>query len=461
MGFFSSLNPVKAVKNVANVFKPGGSVLGKIYDAASASPGGPILNAGLKSSAQLVRGTSGFVGKNVGGAVGKFGRHWQNMADKDVNDQRRTFINAGKVAGSIVGGGMLAPAAGAAAGGGLAGGAAAGATAGAVGGAVQGRGLEGIAQGAALGGITGGAASAMGPVQGFGGAVGQGAARGGLSAALQGNSIGDGALVGGTSAGVSDAAGGGFMGNLAGRYAGSELAQGLTDNQAVQPNQGAPMNMNGGDFNPNGYTGPTPGMGNSLAPGESGGQPMPNPQAPQGMDPWSAGITGLSALWNYNQTKNQNNNLMGSMQNMYGPNSPYAAQMRQSLERKDAASGRRSDYAGLESRLQANLADAYSRNMPTMAGLVGSNAANRDNAIGSFGQINKGLQPFGGLAGVAKSGWGAIQNMWNKSGSTPEASYSNEGNNYPAMTGNSGGDFGAAADPGTSYGIDDLSWLGD
>lgn len=48
---------------------------------------------------------------------------------------------------------------------------------------------------------------------------------------------------------------------------------------------------------------------------------------------------------------------MPTLESMYGPNSPYAQQMRETLARKDAASGRNSQYGPREAQLQALLAD--------------------------------------------------------------------------------------------------------
>jgi len=53
-----------------------------------------------------------------------------------------------------------------------------------------------------------------------------------------------------------------------------------------------------------------------------------------------------------------------SLDALYGPTSPYAAQLRQRLEREDAAAGRRTQYGPREVELQARLADAYSRAAP-------------------------------------------------------------------------------------------------
>jgi len=63
---------------------------------------------------------------------------------------------------------------------------------------------------------------------------------------------------------------------------------------------------------------------------------------------------------------------MTNLANMYSPNSPYALQMRQQLARKDAASGRNSQYGPREAQLQALLAGQQAQASSSMANLVGA-----------------------------------------------------------------------------------------
>lgn len=60
-----------------------------------------------------------------------------------------------------------------------------------------------------------------------------------------------------------------------------------------------------------------------------------------------------------------------SLSNMYGPNSPYALQLRQALARKDAAAGRNSQYGPREVELQARLAGLQGQNAQTIGTLQG------------------------------------------------------------------------------------------
>lgn len=57
------------------------------------------------------------------------------------------------------------------------------------------------------------------------------------------------------------------------------------------------------------------------------------------------------------QYQDQMNSQISQLSGLYSNNSPYAQQLRQELERKDAAAGRRSQYGGRETQLQAMLAE--------------------------------------------------------------------------------------------------------
>lgn len=63
-----------------------------------------------------------------------------------------------------------------------------------------------------------------------------------------------------------------------------------------------------------------------------------------------------------------------SLQDMFGPNSAFAQQMRQTLERKDAAAGRRSQYGPREVELQGALAKEAARTAPSLASLFSQKA---------------------------------------------------------------------------------------
>lgn len=67
---------------------------------------------------------------------------------------------------------------------------------------------------------------------------------------------------------------------------------------------------------------------------------------------------------------------INQLSNMYGQDSPYAQALRQNLERKDAAAGRRSQYGPREAQLQAALADKAAGVASTIGNLATSGQTN-------------------------------------------------------------------------------------
>jgi hypothetical protein len=112
-------------------------------------------------------------------------------------------------------------------------------------------------------------------------------------------------------------------------------------------------NQMGKSFGDQGYSGPGAGKGD----GGTGG------------DAWGTGtnaLGSLAALYGMNKIAGQNREYTNSLQSMYGPNSPYAQQMAQELERRDAAAGRRSQYGSRSVELQAALAKAAAGVAPSV-----------------------------------------------------------------------------------------------
>lgn len=72
----------------------------------------------------------------------------------------------------------------------------------------------------------------------------------------------------------------------------------------------------------------------------------------------------LYGLYNANKQKKRMQEQAGQLNSLFSPNSPYAQQMRQRLDRKDAASGRRSQYGPREAQMMAHMAEMNSRNTP-------------------------------------------------------------------------------------------------
>jgi hypothetical protein len=93
---------------------------------------------------------------------------------------------------------------------------------------------------------------------------------------------------------------------------------------------------------------------------------------------------------------------VSSLQGLYGQNSPYAAQLRNQLNAKAAQSGRRSNIAGRETQLQAQLADRAASMAPTLMQLNQARGQlqnkNMDialmglNKMGGFDAIKSGLK---------------------------------------------------------------------
>ncbi len=149
-------------------------------------------------------------------------------------------------------------------------------------------------------------------------------------------------------------------------------------------------------------------------------------------------FSGLAGLYSANQsgqaargTNEQNQAALqgqiASLSNMYGPNSPYAAQLRQALERKDAASGRNSQYGPREAQLQALLAQQQAGNAGTIGNL--SNMASNQQNASNLAEQQARNQQLGILMNLGKSSgafdWagGQLKDLYNQfSGSAQGAS---------------------------------------
>lgn len=111
------------------------------------------------------------------------------------------------------------------------------------------------------------------------------------------------------------------------------------------------------------------------APQKSGGFELPElndffgklmPSSPQGWGNFAQGLAGMFlGGMQYNKARKLE-------KEMTGRRGAYESNLRNQLSRRDAASGRRSNYAGRETQLQAALAELDSRNMPARASLQNS-----------------------------------------------------------------------------------------
>jgi hypothetical protein len=110
-------------------------------------------------------------------------------------------------------------------------------------------------------------------------------------------------------------------------------------------------------------------MGNPTGPGPANGQGAGSSLS---NTDWAGIAGGLTQAYLNNKSaqdakgvnQNMTSGVQQQLQDMFGPNSAYAQQMRQELARKDAASGRRSQYGAREVELQARLAEMQARSQP-------------------------------------------------------------------------------------------------
>lgn len=176
--------------------------------------------------------------------------------------------------------------------------------------------------------------------------------------------------------------------SLLGQFGGTPGAVINAGYQASRGNFAPAGGMAGGRF-----AGPLGAMVGAQAGRAVSGRGGPNVPGTVGMSEGGGGfdlggaVQGLGSLWAASQAdkglsaaQGSNDALqaqMTSLGSMYGPNSPYAAQLRQTLERKDAAAGRRSQYGPREAQLMAALADKQAGVASTIGNLATSNQANQ------------------------------------------------------------------------------------
>ena len=117
----------------------------------------------------------------------------------------------------------------------------------------------------------------------------------------------------------------------------------------------------------------------------------------------SSVIGALAGAYLGNKTDNALQGQITNLQQLFGPNSAYATQLKQELERKDAAAGRRSQYGPREVELQARLAQLASGQAGTLNQLYNQQNSNRNLMLSSLlnnGAVSKGvgslIDMFGG-----------------------------------------------------------------
>lgn len=131
----------------------------------------------------------------------------------------------------------------------------------------------------------------------------------------------------------------------------------------------------------------------------------------QGGQPANSGVggmlEGLGGMYSAYKGMSDSGKMLGGLQGLYSQNSPYAQQMRQSLQRRDAAGGRRSQYGPREVELQAKLAQMASSQIPAMNQLQQRQNMNRaimlQQGLGAFNKMG-GLEGLQGLFGMGGAG---------------------------------------------------------
>jgi hypothetical protein len=241
-----------------------------------------------------------------------------------------------------------------------------------------------------------------------------GGVRGGVGSALQGGDAGSAALSGALIGGLNGVGlGGDSMDDLPGTLGGNiDMAEGI----GIGEPSAAQMTANDQAFalDPTVFNG-TP-VGRAYKASASNNQETApfDIQSTLG-DIFSNGIPnfsggrvplgdlagGLMGLYQAYDQRKRAKNLAGQLSNNYGPNSAYAQQLRQSLMRKDAASGRRSQYGPREVEFQAKMADLNARMAPTLSqlnGQVGGSNMTMANSILNLGKLfgGKGFSGIGG-----------------------------------------------------------------
>lgn len=341
-------------------------------------------------------------------------------------------------------------------------------------------------KGAAIGGITGGGIGAVNPAGQLGldstspfykpinSAVGAG-----VNAALRGGDIGssvlsslgtsglsmagtaglnalNGATMGDEFKDYGDPLGNGGLGLGQGSYDAPSGTGGYGQNPYMSnPTRGFDygsandFNLGGGGLGLNGG-GEYPTMQNTQLPPGTGGygsnpyqfpstQALQQPQE-QGSNPFKSFIqsaTGfmgqpgrmdnmaanLMDLYNRYRINKQQRGLAKGLEGLYAPGSPYAQILERNLMRADAASGRRTQVAPRQVELQARLADAASRQAPTLNSIYGQMGANRNMGLFDIYRMMAGGPNGGGGLNMLRDLGRYFQPQGNLMGANPASDY--------------------------------------
>lgn len=223
----------------------------------------------------------------------------------------------------------------------------------------------------------------------------RGAAIGGTKSSLTGGSFAKGAVMGGLTGGMGDMASGTDFES----YMNNPIIKGLLGGAISNPN-----NMGQGAVQ-GGLAG---GLG-SLISDEGYGNAKGN----------SSLINAALGTYLSSRANSGINRQISGLSGLFAPDSAYATQMQQQLDRRDAAAGRRSQYGSRAVELQAALAQQAARSAPQLQQLYGQQQQNRNLMYSNL------LKQSGGLGSFFKS---------------PNTPTFNSGNNYNQWQGNEFGD---------------------
>jgi hypothetical protein len=245
--------------------------------------------------------------------------------------------------------------------------------------------LNDVLQSAVIGGISGGAGGYAGQAYGK---VAGGAASAATNAALRGGSLSDVAkstALGGLSQYTPDVAGYAGITNPLASEAINSAARG-----------GVSAAVGGGNIGKGTLAGGlqglfSAGLDKAFTPSTNSGGNSVNPffsnlRSSLGLDNVTGKdvgdfAQGLAGVYTGYQQRRQAKDLMSMVGARRGA---YETQLRNNLARKDAASGRRSDYAGRETQLQAALAELDSRNAPGMQQLMNAKLGGQTSILQSL-----------------------------------------------------------------------------
>lgn len=234
---------------------------------------------------------------------------------------------------------------------------------------------------------------------GVGQNVAVGAGKGAVSAGLQGESMTEGAKYGAIGAAVPSL--GAYAGNtLTSPQTSSEqpffanpndpMAQYSLDTTQANPND--PMAMYALDKPENNTMYTTPAESKTSLGFSPEISQFISSIVPQTPERWGDLAGGLLSMYSGARRRRAAKEMM----NQFGANrNAYGQQLQRNLLRKDAASGRRSNYGGREVELQARLAELDSRNAPAMAALNEAKYSGLDQMLRSGIRMGGNLGWFG------------------------------------------------------------------